>query len=102
MKKATGPAKVEASPTSPGSPVSEVLALLFNFDFDDAAVKPEHQAWLPENLIPQLVAEQERADSCEDGESGRQRRPQPPIFPPSCRGGTYVPHLQGARSRRSS
>src|SRR5262249_23536886 len=48
--------KVEASITPQGSPVSGVAALLFNFDFDDAAVKPEHQNWLSENLIPPLKA----------------------------------------------
>jgi hypothetical protein len=57
MKKATGPAKVEASVTPQGSPVSGVVALLFNFDFDDAAVKPEHQSWLSENLVPPLKAD---------------------------------------------
>ena len=57
MKKATGPAKVEASVTPQGSPVSGVVALLFNFDFDDAAVKPEHQNWLAENLVPPLRAD---------------------------------------------
>ena len=57
MKKATGPAKVEASVTPQGSPVSGVVALLFNFDFDDAAVKPEHQNWLVENLVPPLTAD---------------------------------------------
>jgi hypothetical protein len=57
MKKATGPAKVEASVTPQGSPVSGVVALLFNFDFDDAAVKPEHQNWLAENLVPPLKAD---------------------------------------------
>jgi hypothetical protein len=54
MKKATGPAKVEASVTPQGSPVSGLVALLFNFDFDDAVVKPEHQNWLAENLVPPL------------------------------------------------
>jgi OmpA family len=57
MKKATGPAKVEASVTPQGSPVSGVVALLFNFDFDDAVVKPEHQNWLSENLVPPLKAD---------------------------------------------
>jgi hypothetical protein len=57
MKKATGPAKVEASVTPQGSPVSGVVALLFNFDFDDAAVKPDHQNWLSENLVPPLKAD---------------------------------------------
>jgi hypothetical protein len=57
MKKATGPAKVEVSVTAQGSPVSGVVALLFNFDFDDAAVKPEHQNWLAENLVPPLRAD---------------------------------------------
>ena len=56
MKKATGPAKIEASVTPQGSPVSGVVALLFNFDFDDAAVKPDHQNWLAENLVPPLKA----------------------------------------------
>jgi hypothetical protein len=56
MKKAAGPGKVETSPTPPGAPVAGVAALLFNFDFDDAAVKPEHQAFLSEQLVPRLIA----------------------------------------------
>jgi hypothetical protein len=56
MKKATGPAKVETSRTPPGAPVTGVVALLFNFDFDDAAVKPEHRAFLVEQFVPRLTA----------------------------------------------
>jgi OmpA family len=56
MKKATGPGKVETSVAPPGAPVGGVIALLFNFDFDDAAVKPEHQAFLLDQLVPRLTA----------------------------------------------
>jgi OmpA family len=56
MKKATGPGKVETSATPPGAAVGGVVALLFNFDFDDAAVKPEHQAFLADQFVPRLTA----------------------------------------------
>ena len=57
MKKPTGPAKIEIlRATSEGA----IGALLFNFDFDDAAVKPEHQAWLNEHAVPSLKATNQR------------------------------------------
>ena len=56
MKKPTGPARVETTATPAGAPVSGFAALLFNFDFDDAAVKTEHQAWLLEHAVPSLTA----------------------------------------------
>jgi hypothetical protein len=56
MKKPTGPARVETTATPAGAPVSGFAALLFNFDFDDAAVKAEHQAWLLEHAVPSLTA----------------------------------------------
>ena len=57
MKKPTGPGKIEIlRATSEAS----IRALLFNFDFDDAAVKPEHQAWLNEHAVPSLKATNQR------------------------------------------
>jgi hypothetical protein len=56
MKRATGPGKVETAVTPPGAPVQGVSALLYNFDFDDASVKPEHQVWLWEHAVPSLTA----------------------------------------------
>ena len=53
MKKATGPAKIEILQATSEAAIG---ALLFNFDFDDAAVKPEHQAWLKEHAVPSLKA----------------------------------------------
>jgi hypothetical protein len=53
MKKATGPAKIEILRATSEAAIG---ALLFNFDFDDAAVKPEHQAWLNEHAVPSLKA----------------------------------------------
>jgi outer membrane protein OmpA-like peptidoglycan-associated protein len=34
--------------------------LLFNFDFDDDAVKAEHKAWLTEHAVPSLKATNKR------------------------------------------
>jgi hypothetical protein len=56
MRKPTGPAKIDTSLTPPGALVQGVVALLFNFDFDDATVKPEHQAFLSEQVVPRLTA----------------------------------------------
>ena len=53
MKKPTGPAKIEILRATSEAAIG---ALLFNFDFDDAAVKPEHQAWLNEHAVPSLKA----------------------------------------------
>ena len=53
MKKATGPAKIEILQATSEAAIG---ALLFNFDFDDAEVKPEHQAWLNEHAVPSLKA----------------------------------------------
>lgn len=57
MKKPTGPAKIEILRVTPEATVG---ALLFNFDFDDDAVKPEHQAWLNEHAVPSLKATNKR------------------------------------------
>ena len=57
MKKGTGPAKVEILRATPDAAIG---ALLFNFDFDDDAVKPEHQAWLKEHAVPSLKATNKR------------------------------------------
>jgi hypothetical protein len=53
MKKPTGPAKIEILRSTSEATIG---ALLFNFDFDDAALKPEHQAWLKEHAVPSLKA----------------------------------------------
>jgi outer membrane protein OmpA-like peptidoglycan-associated protein len=56
MKKPTGPAKIDVFDV----PGSGIAALLFNFDFDDEAVKPEHRAWLIEHADPSLQATDKR------------------------------------------
>jgi hypothetical protein len=57
MKKPTGPARIEILS---GNSEAAIAALLFNFDFDDDAVKPEHQAWLREHAVPSLKATNQR------------------------------------------
>ena len=51
------PAKIEILGATAEATIG---ALLFNFDFDDAAVKPEHQAWLNEHAVPSLKATKQR------------------------------------------
>lgn len=55
MKKATGLGQVEPRclPTVPSR--RRLAWSLFNFDIDDATVKPEHQSWLDANLVPLLA-----------------------------------------------
>jgi len=57
MKKPTGPAKID---TLPATKDSAIGALLYNFDFDDDAVKLEHQTWLKEHAVPSLTATNQR------------------------------------------
>jgi OmpA family len=54
MKRATGPGKVEELSAPPGRDDFVQGALLFNFDFDDDVVKPEHRQWLDDNAVPLL------------------------------------------------
>jgi outer membrane protein OmpA-like peptidoglycan-associated protein len=54
MKRATGPGKVEELSAPPGRDDFVQGALLFNFDFDDDVVKPEHRQWLDDNAGPLL------------------------------------------------
>jgi hypothetical protein len=54
MKRATGPGKVEELLAPRGRDDLVQGALLFNFDDDDDAVKPEHRRWLEANAIPLL------------------------------------------------
>lgn len=52
MRQATGPGRIDVLPAPAAG--RGLSALLFNFDIDDAAVKPEHKAWLRSNLVPLL------------------------------------------------
>lgn len=52
MKKATGPGQVETRCLPSSSGMRRLGWSLFNFDIDDATLKPEHQNWLVENLVP--------------------------------------------------
>jgi hypothetical protein len=54
MRKPTGPGQVEPRCllSAPGS--RRLGWSLFNFDIDDASLKPEHQRWLEDNLVPLL------------------------------------------------
>jgi outer membrane protein OmpA-like peptidoglycan-associated protein len=54
MKRATGPGKVEELLAPPGRDDLVQGAVLFNFDDDDDAIKPEHRRWLEANAIPLL------------------------------------------------
>ena len=54
MKRATGPGKVEELSAPPGRDDLVQGGLLFNFDFDDDVVKPEHRQWLDDNAVPVL------------------------------------------------
>ena len=55
VKRATGPGKVEELSAPPGRDDLVQGALLFNFDFDDDVVKPEHRLWLDDNAVPLLT-----------------------------------------------
>jgi hypothetical protein len=55
MKRATGPGMIEARPALHASGERRVGQLLFNFDIDDAAVKPEHQQALEQDVLPLLA-----------------------------------------------
>ncbi len=48
MRVATGPGKIDEKP----APGPWRFGLLFNFDIDDATVKPEHQLWLQKVVVP--------------------------------------------------
>jgi hypothetical protein len=54
MKKATGPGQVEPRCVPSTPPLRRLAWSLFNFDIDDATLKPEHQRWLDENVVPLL------------------------------------------------
>src|SRR5262249_29444337 len=54
-KRATGAGRVETGPLQPPTHMQGIFASLINFDFDDAAVKPEHRAWLMTNVVPTLT-----------------------------------------------
>lgn len=56
MRKPTGPGKVQDNLLDPPATRKGVAGLLYNFDFDDASVKPEHQDWLKRIVVPQLLA----------------------------------------------
>jgi hypothetical protein len=55
MKVHTGPGGVEARPVPPNCSTRSVRALLYNFDIDDALLKPQHQKWLDDNVVPFLA-----------------------------------------------
>ena len=58
VKRATGPGKVEELSAPPGRDDLVQGALLFNFDFDDDVVKPEHRLWLDDNAVSPSHAQQ--------------------------------------------
>ena len=56
MRKPTGPGKVKDNLSVPPKSRKMTTALLYNFDIDDATVKPEHEKWLQENAVKPLLA----------------------------------------------
>lgn len=56
MRVPTGPGKIDEKPNLPGAAVRGKFGLLYNFDIDDATVKPEHQDWLRQNAARLLKA----------------------------------------------
>jgi hypothetical protein len=56
MARNTGPGKV--SDNLDKTPRASLTGLLFNFDVDGDAVKPEHERWLVANVIPLLACDQ--------------------------------------------
>lgn len=56
MRRATGPGKTKDDLLDPPGTKKGISGLLFNFDFDDSSVKPEHQDWLKRIAVPQLTA----------------------------------------------
>jgi hypothetical protein len=56
MARNTGPGKVTDNLDK--TPRSSLTGLLFNFDVEGDAVKPEHERWLVANVIPLLACDQ--------------------------------------------
>lgn len=56
MARNTGPGKV--SDNLDKTPRTALTGLLFNFDVEGDAVKPEHQEWLRANVLPLLACDQ--------------------------------------------
>ena len=56
MRVPTGPGKIDDKSPPPSGPVGGKFGLLYNFDIDDATVKPEHQTWLRWNAARLLKA----------------------------------------------
>jgi hypothetical protein len=55
MLRPTGPGKIrDIVIPADGHPDTTIMALLYNFDFDGDAVKPQHRDWLREHIVPQL------------------------------------------------
>lgn len=54
MVRATGPGKVESRPIPPSEPTTEVFVSLFNYDIDGDTLKPEHEAFLKNTVVPFL------------------------------------------------
>ena len=56
MLRLTGPGKIRdlvvVGPKS--DPATTIVSLLYNFDIDGDAVKPQHREWLKEHVVPQL------------------------------------------------
>jgi hypothetical protein len=54
MRVKTGSGGVEVRPVPDTCSERRARALLFNFDIDDASLKPQHQQWLDDNVVPFL------------------------------------------------
>jgi hypothetical protein len=57
MRCHTGPGKVKVLTPAVANGASALSAVLYNFDIDDATVKPEHQRWLDSQVVPRLKAD---------------------------------------------
>jgi outer membrane protein OmpA-like peptidoglycan-associated protein len=57
MRCHTGPGKVKVLTPAAANGASALSAVLYNFDIDDATVKPEHQRWLDSQVVPRLKAD---------------------------------------------
>jgi hypothetical protein len=56
MRCHTGPGKVKVLTPAAANAAAALSAVLYNFDIDDATVKPEHQRWLDAQVVPRLKA----------------------------------------------
>jgi hypothetical protein len=54
MLRLTGPGKIRELQLPANISATTFQAILFNFDIDGDALKPQHRAWLSEHVVPQL------------------------------------------------